>query len=65
MDKSILQLMLAAGLLLLGPLLLLVARPLSTYLCLCRFDYNLREILFVSWGGSAGRSRSSSRPTSS
>jgi cell volume regulation protein A len=34
--------------------LLFFARPLSTYLCLKCFRYNLREILYVSWGGLRG-----------
>lgn len=34
--------------------LLLIARPISTWLCLTKFGYNLKEILFVSWGGLRG-----------
>lgn len=34
--------------------LLFLARPLSVYLCLCRFKYTPREIIFVSWGGLRG-----------
>lgn len=34
--------------------LLLLARPISTYLCLKPFKYKLNEILFISWGGLRG-----------
>ena len=34
--------------------LLMVARPLSTYLCLFKFGYSIREMLFISWGGLRG-----------
>lgn len=38
----------------LAVLLLLVARPISVFLCLFKFKYSLREMLFVSWGGLRG-----------
>jgi cell volume regulation protein A len=38
----------------LAVLLMLVARPISVFLCLFRFHYTVKEMLFVSWGGLRG-----------
>lgn len=35
-------------------ILMLVARPVSVFLCLFKFRYSVKEMLFVSWGGLRG-----------
>lgn len=34
--------------------LMLIARPIATWVCLCCYKYSFKEILFVSWGGLRG-----------